>query len=90
VDQGTHRTADRTSRAWKPQCALRALWEGDWSCYDLRRLQVAAIEETLDRQGVEGGIGRRSLKDSVAAVASRMAPDRPPRDHLDVAERVLA
>jgi hypothetical protein len=65
-------------------------WEGDWSRYDLRRLQVAAIEETLDRQGVEGGIGRQSLRDSVAAVASRMAPDRPLQEHLDVAERVLA
>lgn len=65
-------------------------WEGDWSCYDLRRLQVAAIEETLDRQGVEGGVGRQSLKDSVAAAASRMAPDRPHREYLDVAERVLA
>ena len=65
-------------------------WEGDWSCYDLRRLQVAAIEETLDRQGVEGGIMRQSLKDSVAAVAGQMAPDRSHREHLDVAERVLA
>ena len=65
-------------------------WGGDWSRYDLRRLQVAAIEETLDRQGVEGGVGRQSLTDSVAAVASRMAPDRPHREHLDVAERVLA
>jgi hypothetical protein len=65
-------------------------WEGDWSCYDLRRLQVAAIEEALDHQGVEGGVGRQSLKDSVSAVASRMAPDRPHREHLDVAEHVLA
>lgn len=65
-------------------------WDGDWSCYDMRRLQVAAIEETLDRQGVEGGIGRQSLTDAVASVASRMAPDRPRQEHLDVADRVLA
>jgi hypothetical protein len=64
-------------------------WDGDWSAYDLRRLQVAAIEATLDHQGVEGGISRQSLKDSVAAVAAQMAPGGARRDHLEAAERVL-
>ena len=66
-------------------------WEGgEWSAYDLRHLQVAAIETTLDRQGLEGGISRHSLIDTVGAVAARMAPDRPRTEHLDVAERVVA
>src|SRR3981081_1608642 len=64
-------------------------WDGDWSAYDLRRLQVAAIEATLDHQGVEGGISRQSLKDSVAAVAAQMAPGGARRDHQEAAERVL-
>jgi hypothetical protein len=66
-------------------------WEGgEWSVYDLRHLQVAAIETTLDRQGLEGGIGRHSLKEAVAAAAARMAPERPRTEHLHVAERVLS
>jgi hypothetical protein len=66
-------------------------WEGgEWSVYDLRHLQVAAIETTLDRQGLEGGIGRHSLQDAVAAVAARMAPERPRTEHLYIAERVLS
>ncbi len=44
-------------------------WEGDWGVCDLRRLQVTAIETKLDHQGVDGGIGRNSLQDAVAAVA---------------------
>jgi hypothetical protein len=65
-------------------------WEGDWGVYDLRRLQVTAIETTLDQQGVDGGIGRHSLQDAVATVAGQMAPERPRQEHLEVAERVLA
>jgi hypothetical protein len=64
-------------------------WEGDWGVYDLRRLQVAAIETTLDHQGLEGGIGRHPLRDAVAAVAGQMAPERPLTEHQEVAERVL-
>jgi hypothetical protein len=66
-------------------------WEGGaWSAYDLRYLQVAAIEATLDRQGLEGGIGRQALKEALAGMAARMAPERPRSEHMEVAERVLA
>jgi hypothetical protein len=50
--------------------ANKAMWDGDWDVYDMRRLQIAAIETTLDHQGLEGGITRTSLKDAVAAVAA--------------------
>jgi hypothetical protein len=69
--------------------ANKAMWEGDWEVYDMRRLQMAAIETTLDHQGLEGGITRTSLKEEVATVAAGMAPDRPREQHLDAAERVL-
>jgi hypothetical protein len=69
--------------------ANKAMWEGDWDVYDMRRLQIAAIETTLDHQGLEGGITRTSLKDAVAAVAAEMAPGGPREQHLEAAERVL-
>jgi hypothetical protein len=65
-------------------------WEGEWDAYDVRRLQMTAIEATLDRQGLEEGISRYALKESVADVAGQMAPERPRTEHLDIADRVLA
>src|SRR5690349_20941716 len=68
----------------------KAMWEGDWEAYDMRRLQMSAIETTLDHQGLEGGISRRSLSEAIAQVAAQMAPDRPRAQHLEAAERVLS
>src|SRR5260370_33308658 len=69
--------------------ANKAMGEGDWDVYDMRRLQIAAIETTLDHQGLEGGITRTPLKDSVAAVAAEMAPGGPREQPLDAAARWL-
>jgi hypothetical protein len=65
------------------------MWEGDWEVYDMRRLQMSAIETTLDHQGLEGGISRTSLSDAVAQVAAQMAPDKTREQHQEAAERVL-
>ena len=61
----------------------------DWTPYDVRRLQLAAIEIVVDHMGLAAGAPRSVVRAELIALARRMAPDRDADEHVGVADGVL-
>jgi len=69
--------------------ANKARRDEDWTPYDVRRLQLLAIEIVVDHMGLAGGAPRSVVRAELVALARRMAPDRYPDEHSAVADAVL-
>ena len=61
-----------------------------WIPYDLRSLQLAAIECVVNRQGLEGGVARPLVEAEITQLAARMVPADPGEMHRTVAALVVS
>jgi hypothetical protein len=61
--------------------------EGDWSCYDMLALELAAIDFVMIRMGLASGATREALTGALVDLAAAAAPDRDPAEHRRVATR---
>jgi hypothetical protein len=59
--------------------------DGDWSCYDLLALQLAAVDYVMIRMGLATGTTREALTGALADLAAAAAPQRDPAEHRRVA-----
>jgi hypothetical protein len=63
--------------------------DGDWSCYDLLALQLAAIDYVMIRMGLATGTTREALTGALVDLAAAAAPQRDPAEHHRVATVVI-
>ncbi len=61
-----------------------------WLPYDLRSLQLAAIEYVVNRQGFEGGVARPLAEEEISQLAARMVPTDHREMHRTVAALVMS
>ncbi len=66
-----------------------AYQDGDWSCYDLLALELAAIDYVMIRMGLATGTTREALTAALADLAAAAAPDRDAAEHRRVAAAVI-
>ena len=61
-----------------------------WLSYDLRSLQLAAIDYVVNRQGFEGGVARPLVEEEILQLAARMVPTDRREMHRAVATLVMS
>lgn len=61
-----------------------------WLPYDLRGLQLAAIEHVVHRQGFEGGVARPLVEEKIAQLAAQMVPTDRREMHRAVASLIVS